>query len=805
MLYFPPPQAGESTAKKEKTIMDNLIMQFNKLKKDIFCKEYLRFNSPQREAVFNITGPSLILAGAGSGKTTVIVGRCEYMLKYGDSYNADFTPYGLCEDDILFLTDYYNGNSDDKLRMINLLSNNPIRPWNILAITFTNKAAGEMKERLEKAVGTDALNIYAGTFHSICVRILRMEIERLGYEKKFAIYDQDDSLRVIKDCIKELEFNEKIFPPRAVLKEISNAKDEMMNAKAYEIKAGPDFQKCEYAKIFAKYESRLKNANALDFDDLICKTVELFKQNPDVLAKYQEKFQYILVDEYQDTNQSQYQLVSLLSAKTKDKNICVVGDDDQSIYKFRGATIQNILNFEKQYKNTKVIRLEQNYRSTGVILDAANAVIANNSERKGKNLWTAKDGGDKIKIVRTRDESDEASYITSIIEKNVAAGGKYSDHAVLYRMNAQSQNIERSFVRSSIPYRIFGGTKFYGRKEIKDILAYMSIIINPDDSVRLTRIINEPKRGIGLTTIQNVIEISQGLNMSVFDVLKQADTFPLLSKKSGALIKFANMITELEYELDNNILSEFLGILLEKTVYIKYLEGMGKEAKPRIENIMELKTVLTKFQDENDGGLAAYLEEVALYTDIDNYNSGEDCTVLMTLHSAKGLEFPCVFLSGMEEGIFPSIQSSMSEVELEEERRLAYVGITRAKQNLHLTQASQRMIFGTTRYSKTSRFIQEIPANLTVDVNTKVSDITKRINIESDKPLFFTNETKAPVKKSAPLLMDFKLGQKVEHPVFGIGEVLKIDKIANDKMLEISFDKAGIKKIMAKFGKLSQG
>ncbi|MCL2013974.1 MAG: UvrD-helicase domain-containing protein [Oscillospiraceae bacterium] len=802
--------------------MDNLQTRFSHIKKLILEQEYARFNPPQREAVFNINGPLLILAGAGSGKTTVIVGRIEYMLRYGDSYLSDFIPPGLCEDDISFMCDFHKNRHKNRVtdsaadKISALLAHNRVKPWNILAITFTNKAAGEMKERLEKAVGNAVRDIHAGTFHSICSRILRIDGNLLGYSQKYVIYDREDSLKVIKDSIRELDFNEKLFPPRAVLNEISSAKDKMMDAKAYSQAAGTDIQKCENARIFELYEARLKKSDAMDFDDLILQTVRLFEQFPEVLAKYQDRFKYILVDEYQDTNHTQYKLISLLSRAHS--NICVVGDDDQSIYKFRGATIRNILDFENQYKDARVLRLEQNYRSTAIILGAANAVIANNNQRKGKNLWTDKNGGEKIKHIRTRDETEEAEYITAQIQKNAAENGfKYSDNAVLYRMNAQSQNIERSFVRAAIPYRIFGGAKFYSRKEVKDIISYMSVIVNPNDTARFSRIINVPKRGIGPATVQSLFEISQGLGISVLDVIAESASFPALSKKSAVLCKFAGMIKELQGALENTSLPEFFDLLTEKTGYMDYLKKMGEESKPRIENILEIKTVLAKFESENKLGsdhgktpsLDDYLEEVALYTDVDEYNSGEDCVVLMTIHSVKGLEFPRVFLTGMEEGIFPSIQSSFSLEELEEERRLAYVGITRAKQELHLTAASQRMIFGTTRYCKTSRFVEEIPPDMIT-----LTDMTRTYETPSyshrisagrnsfAQPSAVKTETPPPSSRKKAEMLNFSTGDKVEHPVFGTGIIMSASAMANDTMLEINFDKTGIKKIMANFGKL---
>lgn len=781
----------------------NIEQQYYQLKKQVLEKLYSHMNEQQRKAIFAVQNPVLILAGAGSGKTTVLVNRIAHMVRFGNAYHSDKLPYGLSQNDIDFLQKTLEGTIDDGGRLQELLAIDRPRPWNILAITFTNKAAGELKERLEKMLGSAALEINAGTFHSQCIRILRREIERLGYGKVFTVYDTDDSVRVIKDVLSSLNLNDKIYHPKAILSEISRAKDMMLDPDEYSRQNSDDYRKNEIAKIYKIYQNRLKASNALDFDDIIYLTVVLFQQYPEVLEYYRKRFQYILVDEYQDTNHAQYQLVSLLSGSHK--NLCVVGDDDQSIYKFRGATIENILSFEQQFSNAVVIRLEQNYRSTQNILSAANSVIQNNQGRKGKNLWTDKGDGNKIEICHFENENEEAEFISNTIMEQTSKGGKYSDNAVLYRMNAQSASVERFFVRFGIPYKIVGGTKFYERKEIKDILAYMSLINNTGDNLRLKRIINEPKRGIGPGTISKIQEIAENMGISMFDVIKEADTYAALSAKANPLKEFSAMILDLQQTALELPMEEFLDQLTENTHYIEELKRIDKGWETRVENIDELKTNLIKYSDENgeEATLGGFLEEVALYTDLDSYNTSEDKVTMMTMHAAKGLEFPNIFIAGMEEGIFPGMKAMSEPSEMEEERRLAYVAITRAKVNLFVTNVSRRMLFGSTRYSRPSRFIDEIPSTYkSMNDKTVSNSITYE---DSQKPKAAINVPNVGSKpKASAVEINYSVGDRVNHSVFGEGEVKSMKPMANDTLVEVLFDQKGRKKIMANFARLQK-
>ena len=632
-----------------------------------------KMNPRQLEAVLHTEGPLLILAGAGSGKTTVLINRIAYII-------------------------------DQSLA----------KPWQILAITFTNKAAGELKERLTAMLGDTGGDVWAATFHSTCARILRRDGDRIGYSSHFTVYDTDDSKRLVKDCQKALNIDDKMISHKSILSEISHAKDSMLSPADYQAAAGSDFRLAKIGAVYELYQKRLREADAMDFDDLLGNTVELFRQCPDVLEYYQNRFRYIMVDEYQDTNQVQYEFVRLLAEKSK--NLCVVGDDDQSIYKFRGATIENIMSFEKSYPNAKVIRLEQNYRSTKNILNAANAVISNNEERKGKTLWTENPEGDKIQIHTSSNEQDEAGFVATTILEQVAKGRKYSDFAVLYRMNSQSNILEKVFVKSGIPYRIIGGHRFYERREIRDMIAYLSVINNPSDEIRLRRIVNQPKRSIGDKTIATASEIAGALGESLLEVLGRADEFDSLRRASVKLKAFYDMMQELIDANDDESVSlhELYELILEKTGYIEALRGEKEEAETRIENINELASNLLKFQEENgeEATLSAFLEEVSLMTDIDNYDETADTVVMMTMHSAKGLEFPVVFLPGFEEGIFPGLQAIYDPNEIQEERRLCYVAITRAKESLYLLNADSRMLFGSTSRNRPSRFSLEIPLDL---------------------------------------------------------------------------------------------
>ena len=730
-------------------------------------------NDMQEQACEHVDGPLLILAGAGSGKTRVITHRVAYLMEHEG-----------------------------------------VNPLNILAITFTNKAAREMRERVDLIVGDGADRVWVSTFHSLCVRILRRYADKIGYGKNFDIYDSDDQKSTVKSILKDFQIDPKRYPEKMFMAEISKAKEKYLSPDEFAKKNAADYAGTKAAEVYTEYQSRLKKNNAMDFDDLIMNAVELFKACPDVLEYYQERFRYIMVDEYQDTNHAQYILTSLLADKYK--NICVVGDDDQSIYRFRGATIENILSFENRYEDAVVIRLEQNYRSTQNILDAANAVIANNTERKGKNLWTANGSGEKIELSTAADETDEARYIAEQILNSVAKGRKWSDHAVLYRMNAMSNSIERALVKNAIPYRIIGGHKFYDRAEIKDIHAYLNVINNPSDSVRLRRIINVPKRGIGDSTVAKAGEIAETLGITLYEVLKTADQYEVLKRTSGKLIQFTAMMDRLMSLSETEGLPELYDSIIEETGYVGYLRSNPEKFDDRMQNINELKSNLVRYEEDNeDATLNDYLEEIALLTDIDNYNAGEDAVVLMTLHSAKGLEFPVVFMPGLEEGIFPGIQSMYNETEVEEERRLAYVGITRAKEKLYITKAKSRMLYGSTNYFHQSRFISEIPENLlNIRQETGFRAMAGLDRAAKHSPYVasarehhidrgFSGSGKASSKVTTGDI-DYKVGDTVIHKVFGEGVITKTTSMGNDLLLEIAFVKAGTKKIMARLAKLQK-
>lgn len=777
------------------------------LKQQAFRKYFHSLNEQQQQAVFSVNGPVLVLAGAGSGKTTAIISRIVNMIYFGDGY-AQADGY-LPEEDAVWLQAYIDGKEpEDVERLREILAIAPIRPWNILAITFTNKAAGEMRARLASTLGEElASSVHASTFHSACVQILRRSIERLGYGSDFAIYDADDSRKLMKSCLADCNVSEKQFPPRGIVQEISNAKDAMISPEEMWEDAGEDYRKQTVARLYAAYQRHLRESNVLDFDDIIYLTVELFRRFPEELAKYQYRFPYVLVDEYQDTNHAQYQLISLLTHASG--NLCVVGDDDQSIYRFRGATIENILGFEEEFPDCTVIRLEQNYRSTQNILDAANSVIANNTGRKSKHLWTNAGAGEKITWYRAADESDESAYVSDTILKQVKAGEKYSDHAILYRMNAQSNMLERALVHKGIPYRIYGGTRFYDRKEIKDILAYMSIVENPNDRVRFERIVNEPKRGIGNATLALLLQISQDLHLSPLEVLQNVEQYPALSKKKTALKKFAELWETLITAEREQPLEQFLDTILEKTGYHGMLESMGEEGTFRLENIEELKTSILTYQNEaEEASLGGFLEEISLYTDVDKYEPDQDTVMLMTVHSAKGLEFRNVFLVGMEQGVFPGNRSLSTPQDLEEERRLAYVALTRAKEKLTLTTAASRMLFGMTMRNPPSQFLEEIDKSL-LEEKTSRRQSKRGIpagNAESVQSISLLQQQMAASKKRVYQAQpkEFHVGERVRHAVFGDGTVLSITKMANDAMLEVGFDQVGTKRLMASHPKIKK-
>lgn len=774
------------------------------LKRAALNHYFQNLNTPQQQAVFHVNGPVLVLAGAGSGKTTAMIHRIVQMIHFGDGWvqaNASIT-----KEDAAYLKDYIADKQPADLeRLCSILAVQPIQPWHILAITFTNKAANELRSRLLQAIGEECASmLHASTFHSACVRILRRSISKLGYDSNFTIYDTDDSQRLMKSCIADADVSEKQFPPRAVLTEISLAKDRMCSPEYFCIEAGSDYRKMVIGKLYKEYQNRLKSANALDFDDLIYKTVELLESFPEELEYYQNRFRYIMVDEYQDTNHAQFRLVQLLSQKHQ--NLCVVGDDDQSIYRFRGATIENILNFEKQFQNAVVIRLEQNYRSTKTILEAANDVIAHNAGRKEKTLWTDLEDGKKIIWYKAVDETDESRFVAEKIEKEVQNGASYQDFAVLYRMNAQSNNIERMFVKEKIPYHIYGGTRFYDRKEIKDVLAYMTILYNPFDMVRFKRIVNEPKRGIGDATMEMLENITRDLGISPIDVMRDSETYPVLSKKVAHLKKFALMVDELTDAVKTMQLNEFFDLLLQKTGYADYLKNMGEEGKIRLENVQELKSNILKYMKESElPSLENFLEEVSLYADAEQTETAPDTVSMMTIHAAKGLEFKTVFLIGMEENIFPSARSinSLDENDLEEERRLAYVAITRAKKQLCVSTTDRRMLFGMTTSNPRSRFLGEIQGDCMEQVQSKknVAAGTRKVEMVQSISLQqqLASRRNHHPQKTAAKSVNYSVGTRVRHKIFGEGTILSITDMANDSMLEIGFDQVGTKKVMANF------
>ncbi len=777
---------------------------YNSLKRLALEKYFSHLNDMQKKAVFHINGPLLILAGAGSGKTTVLVNRIANMIFFGDAYNSD-TGFGTpSADDIAFMRAYINGDTDDAAKLADIVSYNCVRPWSVLAITFTNKAAGELKERLTNMLGDAGSGITAATFHSACARILRREGEKLGYHSSFTIYDTDDSLRVIKSVLQELGKSDKMFPPKVIMAEISHSKDSLINPDEYIAEAGSDYRNLVIGQVYKAYQERLLQANAMDFDDIIVNTVRLFENFPDVLEHYQNLYKYILVDEYQDTNKAQFRLISLLSAKYK--NICVVGDDDQSIYKFRGATIENILSFEDQFEVTDgcmVIKLEQNYRSTQNILTCANELIRNNKGRKGKNLWTDAGNGDKITVYRSPNERSEAGFVADTILENVEKGAKYNDHAVLYRMNAISNSLERALIQRSVPYKIFGGPKFYDRKEIRDVLAYLQVINNPSDMLRFRRIINVPKRGIGEATVRTIEQISSDLGTDPISVMADSDGLAPLVRKSAVLKKTAEMFNNLIEFADTLELPKLLDLIIDKTGYAEELKKEGDEGVGRLENIAELKSTMQNYIDENEEPtLSGFLEEISLYTDIDSLDNDADYVVLMTMHAAKGLEFPTVFVTAMEENVFPSSRS-IEEGEIEEERRLAYVAVTRAKKKLFLTYSTERLIYGRSDRNRVSRFIKELPQEL-LETKDDVLLAVEKGELEPPRSISLQQQMRNRASSSEPVEMDLSVGERVTHKIFGEGTVLSAKPMGSDVLVEIAFDSRGTKKVMARYAKLKK-
>ena len=815
--------------------MTDLERRFIQARHDAIATEYSNLNPCQRQGVLATEGPLLLLAGAGSGKTTVLIHRVANLLRFGRGSDTDEIPIPISEDGVQFLEQYAAApDAAQRPLMEYLCAVEPARPWEVLAITFTNKAANELKERLGRMLGEEvAADVWASTFHSACVRILRRDIDRLGFDRSFTIYDSDDSKRVIKDIIKELELEEKSFPPREVQTIISRAKNDMQTPEdfAEQGKAINDWRKIRMGKVYSLYNKKLRDANALDFDDLLWHTVRLLETAGDVREYYQRKFRYILIDEYQDTNALQYRLAALLTNQAK--NICVVGDDDQSIYRFRGADITNILSFERQFRGARVIRLEQNYRSTQNILDAANAVIRHNQGRKGKTLWTENGRGELVTVKTTYNESDEANFVLGQIMMYYRRGGNWGDCAVLYRTNAQSNAMEYACKRNGVPYKIYGGLKFFDRAEVKDMLAYLCVINNPTDDLRLRRIINVPARKIGAATVDKAQLIAARYGLTLYDVLCRAEEFPELKSSSAKLKPFTDMIEEMRRRLPDCPLPEFYDYVCERSGYAPALrEKDDVESRGRLENVQELKSSILTYLENAEGtepSLSGFLDEIALYTDLDSRADGDNCVTMMTMHAAKGLEFPQVFVVGMEEGLFPGNRAMGDGAEMEEERRLCYVAMTRAREKLTLTNARQRTLYGRTTPCMPSRFLNEIPEEnmewlskpqpRSESWEERDSDYGDRgygsyggYGQRSAAPVVTRREpaepkagalrsaagaSKAAPKAAAPRIQ-IQAGETVEHDAFGRGLVLSVRAMGGDALVEVAFDSVGTKKLMLK-------
>ena len=814
----------------------NLSARYLSAKRALFDKAYASLNEMQRKAVFTTEGPLLVLAGAGSGKTTVLVRRIAFLIRYGNAYHNDFVPAELTETYVSDLEKASRLTVEEIRQILPEFIYDPCPPYRVLAITFTNKAAGEIKNRLIAELGDETLakDIWSGTFHAVCMRILRTHCGLIGYTPGFTIYDTDDTKKAVTGVMKRLNIDEKQFPAKSVMAAISRAKDNLQSAEDFEIEAGADFRLSRIAAIYRGYEEELRRSGAMDFDDIIMLTVRLLRENPDVLAYYQRKFKYVCIDEYQDTNVAQFQLAALLSGQYK--NLMVVGDDDQSIYKFRGATITNILGFDRVFEGTTIIKLEQNYRSTGTILEAANKVISHNQGRRGKNLWTAGGEGEKIILRKCEDQMGESRSIVDTIRRMVEDGKHtYKDFAVLYRTNSQSAGVERALQRSTIPYRVLGGTRFSDRKEIRDAVAYLQLICNHADRERLLRIINEPRRKIGDKTLAVVSAIAEEQGISLFEVMDKADQFAALGRASALLMNFTAMIHRLTALMDTLPLPDFFDEVMEQTGYLQMLRDGGEPERERVDNIAELKSNMMEYvkNTETQGetpSLVNFLEEYALVADVDKYDTEADAVVLMTIHSAKGLEFPVVFLPGMEDGIFPGMQNIMGSPEdMEEERRLCYVAITRAKEQVIILHTRTRIWYGQTVANPLSRFVGEIPAELTVqeDLTMEAMSIAASAGTAGagnqsaqNRPTYERpRRQKAPVHtdritvgQPAPAataaaresLNTLSPGDRVTHATFGEGEILSIKPMGADKLIEVVFDSVGTKKLMGTYAKLKK-
>ncbi len=790
---------------------DEMLRRFVTARKAFIAAQFSHLNDMQQQAVLTTEGPLLLLAGAGSGKTTVLINRIANLIRFGSGSDSDMVPDWITEEDVLFLERFREPASDhDRDRAEYLCALEPVAPWNIIAVTFTNKAANELKERLVNMLDPEAAQVWAMTFHSACCRILRRHGELLGYSGSFTIYDSSDSERVMKEIIKDMGLDDKTFPAKYVLGIISKEKDKMTTPEQMIARAemSGEYRALPVARAYQSYQKRLKENNAVDFDDIILLTVKLLQEHEEVRSFYQRKFRYVLVDEYQDTNHLQYLLTSLLAGGYE--NICVVGDDDQSIYRFRGATIENILDFEKQYHGARLIRLEQNYRSTKSILTAANAVIAHNRGRKGKTLWTSNPEGQPITVYEASDERAEAQFVTAQILAGQQKGLAMKDFAILYRTNAQSNALEYDLKRNGIAYRIVGGTRFFDRAEVKDMLAYLCVLNNRNDDLRLKRIINNPPRGIGPKTVETAQRLAEAEGKSLYSVVSQAHGYAPLEKPAGKLAQFTTMIEELAAMLEQGMaLPEFYEELMRRSGYVQMLEEKPtEENQSRLENIKELKSsILSYVENDQQPTLAGFLEEIALYTDLEEYNASDDAVVMMTMHSAKGLEFPHVFLVGFEDGLFPGMRAIGDYEQMEEERRLCYVAITRAKQKLTISYARQRMLYGRTSAAMASRFLKEIPEETMVKKGgyrtfehayaERENHSASRYATHSAPRSSYQSAVAATTATSGPTL-ELNKGDMVLHTAFGKGLVLSVLKMGGDALLEIAFDQVGTKKLMAK-------
>ena len=790
---------------------DQMLSRFVAARRSYIARQFSQLNPMQQEAVLTTDGPLLLLAGAGSGKTTVLINRIANLIRFGSASDSSLVPDTATEEDVMFLESLTDPISEyDRQRADYLCAVDPVAPWNIIAITFTNKAANELKDRLTAMLGPQGQDVWAMTFHSACCRILRRDAERIGLTQHFTIYDTTDSERIMRDIIRDMGLDDKTFPPKYVLSIISREKDKMTTPEKMIQRAEMtgDIRALHTARAYKTYQTRLKENNAVDFDDIILHTVRLLQENEDIRTYYQRKFRYCLVDEYQDTNHLQYLLTSLLAGGYE--NLCVVGDDDQSIYRFRGATIENILDFEKQYRGARVIRLEQNYRSTQSILNAANAVIAHNLGRKGKRLWTANGTGDLVTVYEASDEGTEANFVASRIISNRSKKIGLNEHAILYRTNAQSNALEYAFKRNGIPYKIIGGTRFFDRAEIKDMLAYLCVINNRADDLRLKRIINNPPRGLGTKTIETAERLSLAEGKALYDIVSDPYSYGPLEKPAMKLLQFTALIESLAELLDSGMsLPDFYDELLYRTGYAEMLELKPTEDnKTRLENVKELKSSILAYVENSEmPTLAGFLEEIALYTDIEQYNEGDEAVVMMTMHSAKGLEFPHVFLVGFEDGLFPGMRAIGDVEEMEEERRLCYVAITRAKETLTISHARQRMLYGRTNAAIASRFLREIPEELVVKkggytsaprYSTFESETNRRWNDYSAYTAKPAQPSYSIASTQKTTYLELNKGDMVHHAGFGKGMVLSVMKMGGDALLEIAFDQIGTKKLMAK-------